>query len=97
MALEHAGLLRENAQGTLVRDLKTDPVIIASCDSLGLGAAAGTPLGLSDVLKSMANRSINKTKQLSDWTMSNDLTTHTHKYGAFDAYVIRYVKTISDQ
>ena len=80
MVLERAGLLQENAQGALVRDPKTDPAIMVSCDSLGLGAAAGTPLRLSNVLKVMASISINKTMQLSDWAMNNNLTTYTHNY-----------------
>ena len=96
MVLERAGLLQENAQGALVRDPKTDPAIMVSCDSLGLGAAAGTPLGLSNVLKVMANRSMDKTLQHGNWTMDNNLTTHTQNYGAFDAYVIRYVKTFEE-
>ena len=68
-----------------------------SCDSSDPGAAAGTPLGLRDVLKVMANRSINTTMQLSDKTMDNNLTTHAQDYGVFDAYVIRYVRTIAVQ
>ena len=70
---------------------------MTSCNSLGLGAAAGTPLGLSNILNIMTNRSIHKTMQLSNWTMNNDLNTHAQNHGAFDAYVIRYVRTIADQ
>ena len=61
LALECAGLLQGNTQGPLVHDLKTHPVIMTRCDSTGLSAATGTPLGLSDVLKVMVNRSMEDT------------------------------------
>ena len=97
LALKFAGLLHGNAQEPLVHGLETDPVIMARYDSMSPSAAAGTPLGLNNVLKVMANISIYKTMQLSDWTMNNNLTTRTHTYGAFNTYVIRYVRTIADQ
>ena len=45
----------------------------------------------------MGNRDMDKTLQHGDWTTNNNLTTHAHNYGAFNAYVIRYVKTVADQ
>ena len=63
----------------------------------GLSAAAGTPLGLSDVLKVLAGKGVDKSPQRSDWSMTNDLTMYQPDYGAFDAYMIQHVKTLADQ
>ena len=65
LALEHTDLLQGNTQGPRVHDLKTDPVIIARCDSSDLNATVGTPLGLSNILK-VTNRGMDKTLQRSN-------------------------------
>ena len=97
LALIRAGLLQGNTHEPLVQDLKTDPAIMARCDCADSSAVAGTPLGLSDVLKVLAGKGIDTTPQRSDWSMANNPTVHQWDYGAFDAYVIWHVKTLADQ
>ena len=97
LALIRVGLLQGNPHEALVHDLKTDPVIMARCDCADSNAAAGTPLGLSNVLKVLAGKGVDKSPQHSDWSMTNDLTMHQRDYGAFHAYVIRHVKMLADQ
>jgi hypothetical protein len=73
ITLDWAGLLPDNMQGAFVRDLKTNPVIMACCDSCDCNPTSGTPLGLSDVSKVMINKKIDKKMQYSNWTMDNNL------------------------
>ena len=70
LALNRAGLLQGNAHEPLVHDLKTDPVTMARCNCADSSAAAGTPLGLSDVLKVLDGKGIDKIPQCSDWSMN---------------------------
>ena len=66
-------------------------------DSSDCNPTSGTRLGLSDVLRVMTNKWIDKAIQCSNLTIDNDLSQNTRDYGAFDAYVIRYVGNILDQ
>jgi hypothetical protein len=73
-ALERAGLLPDDTQAALVRDQKTDPGVMTCCDSSDCSPTFGTPLGLSDILRVMANEWINKAMQCSNWTTDNNLS-----------------------
>ena len=63
LALIRAGLLQGNTHGALIHDPKTDPVIMARCDCADSNATAGTPLGVSNVLKVLAGKGIDKSPQ----------------------------------
>ena len=82
-ALDRANLLPNNTQAALVRDLKTNLIIMVCCKCSDYNPTSGTAVGLSDVLKVMANRWIDKAMQCSNWTMDNNLSQKAREYGAF--------------
>ena len=59
ITLDHTGLLLNNTQGAVVRDLKTNIVIMVWCNSCDWNLTSGTPLRLSDISKVILNRKIN--------------------------------------
>ena len=75
----------------LVQNLETDPGVMTCCNSLDCNPTSGTPLGLRDIFRVMANKWIDKVVQYSNWTMDNNLSQKVRDYGGFDVYVIRYV------
>ena len=84
-------------QAALVRDLKTNLVIMVCCGFSAFTPTSGTPLGLSNVLGVMATKGINKEMQYSNWTMDTNLSQRGKEYGTFDAYVMWNVRNIVDQ
>ena len=95
--LDRVGLLPNNTHTSLVRNLKTDPVITACCNSSNCNLTSGTPLGLSDAVKVMTNKCIDTTIHCSNWTMNSNLGQEAKDYGVFDVYVIWYIRKIVDQ
>ena len=61
-------------------DLKTDPAVMACCDSANYNAASCTPLGLNDVLEVMTNKGIDTLIQRQDWTMEKNLSQDMKNY-----------------
>ena len=94
--LDREGLLPNNTHTALVRNLKTDLVIMSCCNSSDCTPTLGTPLRLSDILKAMTNKLTDKEMQCSNWTMDTNLSQRAKDYGAFDAYVIWYLRNIMD-
>ena len=88
ITLDQAGLLPNDTQGAVVRNLKTSPIIMAWCNSSDCNLTSGTPLGLSDGSKVMINKKIDKKMQCSNWAMDNNLSKEEKDYGVFDAYLI---------
>ena len=95
--LDQAGLLSDDMQAAFVRNLKTNPCGMVWYNFSECNLTSGTPLRLSDILRVMVNRWIDKEMQCSNWTMYNSLSQKMRDYGAFDAYVIQYVRNIVDQ
>ena len=97
ITLNRTGLFSNNTQGSFVRDVKTNPVITAYCNSCDCNSTSGTPLGLSDVFKVILNKKIDKRMQYSTTTMDKGLSKEAKDYGAFDAYVIWSIRHAVDQ
>ena len=97
ITLDWADLLPNNTQGVVVRDFKTDLVIVSCCDSWDCNLTSATPEGLHDVSKVILNMKINKKMRCSIWTMDKDLSKETENYGAFDAYVMWSIRSAVDQ
>ena len=97
IALDWTGLLPNNTQRAFLRNLKTDLVIMACCDSCDCNLTSGTPLGLSNVSKVILNKNINKKMQCNNWTTDKDLSKEAKNYGSFVAYVIWSIRNAVDQ
>ena len=80
-----------------VRDLKTDPVIMACCNSSDCNSTSGIPLGSSDVSKIMTNTRSYKKMQCTNWTMDNASSKVAKDYEVVDAYMIWFIRHAVDQ